>query len=102
MQWEEHRFIESQDDVKRLYEQDGMIVLDHLAPPRWAAALPAPVVEMDGMRMVQVGAIARYIACKYDMAGTSPEQVFKSVATLKLISHGLLLQFELKEQPMGY
>ncbi|XP_035300385.1 glutathione S-transferase A2 isoform X1 [Cricetulus griseus] len=53
----EEKFIETSEDLEKL-RQDGKLMFEHV-----------PMVEIDGMTLVQTRAILNYIATKYDLYG---------------------------------
>ncbi|XP_072801910.1 glutathione S-transferase-like [Vicugna pacos] len=61
MRFEEELF-ETLDEFEKLI-QDGILMYEKV-----------PMVEMDGMNLVETRAILRYIAAKYDLYGRSPKE----------------------------
>ncbi|XP_028577525.2 glutathione S-transferase-like [Podarcis muralis] len=58
----EEQFIESNEDLEKL-RKDGVLLFQQ-----------APMVEIDGMKMVQTRAILNYIATKYNLYGKDVKQ----------------------------
>ncbi|XP_053237015.1 glutathione S-transferase-like isoform X1 [Podarcis raffonei] len=58
----EEQFIESNEDLEKL-RKDGVLLFQQ-----------APMVEIDGMKMVQTRAILNYIASKYNLYGKDVKQ----------------------------
>ncbi|NWI93042.1 GSTA1 transferase, partial [Pitta sordida] len=79
----EESFVEKKDDLTKL-QKDGSLLFQQL-----------PMVEIDGMKMVQTRAIANYIATKYNLYGKD----LKERALIDMYVEGL---FDLNELLMPY
>ncbi|XP_051634101.1 glutathione S-transferase-like [Manacus candei] len=79
----EESFVEKKDDLTKL-QKDGSLLFQQV-----------PMVEIDGMKMVQSRAIANYIATKYNLYGKD----LKERALIDMYVEGM---FDLNEQLMSY
>ncbi|XP_051634102.1 glutathione S-transferase-like [Manacus candei] len=79
----EESFVEKKDDLTKL-QKDGSLLFQQV-----------PMVEIDGMKMVQTRAIANYIATKYNLYGKD----LKERALIDMYVEGM---FDLNEQLMSY
>ncbi|NWR87407.1 GSTA1 transferase, partial [Furnarius figulus] len=79
----EESFLEKKDDLLKL-QKDGSLLFQQV-----------PMVEIDGMKMVQTRAIANYIAAKYNLYGKD----LKERALIDMYVEGM---FDLNEQLMSY
>ncbi|XP_021063477.2 glutathione S-transferase A2 [Mus pahari] len=70
----EEKFIQSPEDLEKL-RKDGNLMFDQV-----------PMVEIDGMKLVQTRAILNYIATKYDLYGKD----VKERALIDMYSEGVL------------
>ncbi|XP_008635870.1 PREDICTED: glutathione S-transferase [Corvus brachyrhynchos] len=79
----EESYLEKRDDLTKL-QQDGSLLFQQL-----------PMVEIDGMKLVQTRAIANYIATKYNLYGKD----LKERALIDMYVEGM---FDLNELLMHY
>ncbi|XP_017933304.1 glutathione S-transferase-like [Manacus vitellinus] len=79
----EESYLEKKDDLTKL-QKDGSLLFQQV-----------PMVEIDGMKMVQTRAIANYIATKYNLYGKD----LKERALIDMYVEGM---FDLNEQLMSY
>ncbi|XP_071404564.1 glutathione S-transferase-like [Pithys albifrons albifrons] len=79
----EESFLEKKDDLTKL-QKDGSLLFQQV-----------PMVEIDGMKMVQTRAIANYIATKYNLYG-------KDLKERALIDMYVEAMFDLNELLMSY
>ncbi|XP_027571286.1 glutathione S-transferase-like [Pipra filicauda] len=79
----EESFLEKKDDLTKL-QKDGSLLFQQV-----------PMVEIDGMKMVQTRAIANYIATKYNLYGKD----LKERALIDMYVEGI---FDLNELFMNY
>lgn len=70
----EEKFIQSPEDLEKL-KKDGNLMFDQV-----------PMVEIDGMKLVQTRAILNYIATKYDLYGKD----MKERALIDMYTEGIL------------
>ncbi|XP_020035673.1 glutathione S-transferase A2-like [Castor canadensis] len=80
----EEKFIKSPEDMEKL-KNDGVLMFQQV-----------PMVEMDGMKLVQTRAILNYIASKYDLYGKD----MKERALIDMYTEGLVDLLEMIWSPL--